>query len=103
MNVQCKHCTGRGMLSTESKECPFCMGRGHLQGEDTIDPRFAVFVEWIDFILAPEFCGFTTPGWYFWNETQRYVYGPYDKRLDAYKALRNYADRTGGKYNKILG
>jgi hypothetical protein len=99
---QCKHCTGTGILSAESKECPFCIGRGHVQDDETTDLRLAEYVEWIDTIKDPDSYGFTIPGWYFWNETQTYVYGPYDNRLDAYKALRNYVDRSGGKYAKPL-
>jgi len=36
--------------------------------------------------------GYTTPGWYYWDETSCYCSGPYDSREQALAALKRYAD-----------
>ena len=35
--------------------------------------------------------GYTEPGYYFWDETQAFIYGPYDCQEDAQEALAKYA------------
>lgn len=35
--------------------------------------------------------GVTKPGWYFWDETDTYAYGPYSSSEEAYKQLCEYA------------
>lgn len=35
--------------------------------------------------------GLTTPGWYFWDETWSYAYGPHETREAASKACAEYA------------
>jgi hypothetical protein len=37
--------------------------------------------------------GYTTPGWYFWDETQAHCYGPFATRDDAVCAASEYADQ----------
>lgn len=32
------------------------------------------------------------PGWYFWDETEAFAYGPYDDREAAVKAMGEYAE-----------
>ena len=32
------------------------------------------------------------PGWYFWDETWIFKYGPYDTREEAVEALENYCE-----------
>ena len=35
--------------------------------------------------------GYSTPGWYFWDETEAYCRGPYTTEAEAVQALRDYA------------
>lgn len=37
-----------------------------------------------------EFDGQVEDGWFFWDETWTYTYGPYVSEADARRALRNY-------------
>ncbi len=37
-----------------------------------------------------ELAGYTSPGWYFWDETQSGCYGPYESEEIAIKNLEDY-------------
>lgn len=37
-----------------------------------------------------DLAGYTSPGWYFWDETITYCYGPYDTRELAQTGLVRY-------------
>lgn len=44
--------------------------------------------------ISPSDCevhGVETPGWYFYSETWSEIYGPYDTREEASKAISRYA------------
>lgn len=36
-------------------------------------------------------CGWNGPGWYFWDETGAYCYGPYGSAQEANEACSRYA------------
>lgn len=36
--------------------------------------------------------GYQGPGWYFWDETEAYCYGPYKSEKEAEIALNRYAE-----------
>lgn len=38
-----------------------------------------------------EISGYTSPGWYFWDEAQSHCYGPYESQGQAESALEQYA------------
>ena len=40
--------------------------------------------------------GGTSPGWYFWDETQAYRYGPYESEEEANKQLDRYCKEVLG-------
>ena len=40
--------------------------------------------------------GLTLPGWYFWNETESYAYGPYESKEIAEEDLTKYNDILNG-------
>lgn len=37
--------------------------------------------------------GYQGPGWYFWDETEAYCYGPYKSEKAAEIALNKYAEK----------
>ena len=41
--------------------------------------------------------GYTSPGWYFWDETWAHCQGPYSTEENAQAALRDYCDWLDGK------
>jgi hypothetical protein len=40
--------------------------------------------------------GYTTPGWYFWDETFSNCIGPYDCKYDCEEALKEYCAKYLG-------
>ena len=38
----------------------------------------------------PHACGYEGPGWYFWDETDAFCYGPYVSPDEALQKLRAY-------------
>ena len=57
----------------------------------------ADLVVWLDSVEDPDLCNFSTPGWYFWDETQSTCYGPYETWLDCYNQLCNYSEALNVK------
>lgn len=53
-------------------------------------------VQWLDecvvIIEDAELCGYTTAGWYFWDETQAYCHGPFSTQEKAKAKLKEYAE-----------
>lgn len=47
--------------------------------------------------LDADLAGYTTPGWYFWDELSAYCYGPYSTYIEAEDALARYCDYLSGK------
>lgn len=47
---------------------------------------------WIDSVEDADLCGFTTPGYYFWDETQSQCYGPYETWIGCYNQACNYVE-----------
>lgn len=43
-----------------------------------------------------ELSGYTSPGWYFWTETQADRLGPFATEADAHGALKEYGARLQG-------
>lgn len=66
-------------------------------------------IEWIDDFRAKEsdeyfynkehvmWSGYDGPGWYFWDEVQRYCYGPYPSALKAHEESMRYAKEVLGE------
>lgn len=45
-------------------------------------------------------CGYTTPGWYFWDETWATCHGPYGTQEEAMTKLLEYCLWLEGKHAK---
>ncbi len=61
-----------------------------LMGEDGKKVTYYTQEE-IDTCDHKEFCGLTTAGWYFWDETEAGAHGPYADHHDGYSARCEYA------------
>lgn len=63
---------------------------------------FINYVEWLDdhCVEDPELCGYTSQGWYFWDETQSQAYGPYNTWYKAYHACVDYYKELSRRDNK---
>jgi len=44
----------------------------------------------------PQIDGWTSPGWYFWDEIWLSVYGPYESAKKAREQLKRYAEEVLG-------
>lgn len=52
-------------------------------------------IAWLDSheVEDPDLCGFTEPGWYFWDETQSQCFGPFASWRQAFLDCEGYYKR----------